>query len=175
MVIAINNSWQLCPWAEALYGADPTWWRSDRTPGPGFAGRRMTQDTNWRPGEAEALGLEVWPSVEAPGLSLAPPTIRRGGDEGGGGNSAFQAANIAVHEGAARVLLTGVDLTGTHWHGTHGEGLHNPEPGQMARWGRGWALALPDFAAAGVELLNCTRGGALEEVPRRPLEEALNP
>lgn len=171
--MAINSTWRLCPWAEALYAADPTWWRSDQAPAAGaFAGRRMTQDVNWKAvAEAEALGLDVWRSLDLPGLSLAAPTIHQGG------NSGYQACNVAVLEGASRVLLTGFDMAaaaaGLHWHGAHGAGLHNPEPGQMARWRASFAKALPDFAAAGVEILNCTRGGALDEVPRRPLEEAL--
>jgi hypothetical protein len=42
-VIAINNSWRLAPWADALYGCDYTWWHANRGV-PEFAGLKISQD-----------------------------------------------------------------------------------------------------------------------------------
>ncbi|HCZ48509.1 MAG TPA: hypothetical protein DCZ11_05850, partial [Gammaproteobacteria bacterium] len=58
-----------------------------------------------------------------PGLSASPLRIHQGG------NSGYQALNLAVLLGAERVILLGYDMHGGHWHGRHGGRLNNPEPG----------------------------------------------
>ena len=42
-VIVINESYQLCPWADVLYGCDAQWWRL-RSGVNGFRGMKVSQD-----------------------------------------------------------------------------------------------------------------------------------
>ena len=42
-VVAINESWRLCPWADMLYACDGTWWKK-RNGVPEFTGLRVSQD-----------------------------------------------------------------------------------------------------------------------------------
>src|SRR5690606_20149057 len=126
-VIVINNSWQLAPWADLLYACDGRWWETYR---PEFSGLRVSQDP--RAGEFNALRV---PSVPEPGLSLDPLRIHRGG------NSGYQALNLAVLLGCARVLLVGYDMKGDHWHPPHQDS--NPDEGRFACWRQNFATTLP--------------------------------
>lgn len=111
------------------------------------------------------------PSVDEPGLSLDPLRIHQGG------NSGFQALNLAVLLGARRVLLLGFDLGRRggrrHWHGDHPGDLNNPDETNFAWWRTAFAGAVPDLARAGVAVVNCTPGSALDCFPMAPLEAAL--
>lgn len=92
-----------------------------------------------------------------------------------GGNSGYQAVNLAYLLGASRICLLGYDMqpTGgkTHWHGDHKK-LSNPTPGSYKRWRQHFTRLHQDLVAEGVELINCTRETALT-VPRMELEQCL--
>jgi hypothetical protein len=73
-----------------------------------------------------------------------------------GGNGGYQALHLAVHAGAARVLLFGFDMRGSHWHGDHEAPLRNPKPHQFANWIERFAAVAPELARRGVDVVNCT-------------------
>lgn len=103
-------------------------------------------------------------------LLTAPPGII-----GAGGNSGFQALNLAVQWGAARILLVGYDMTlahGIHWHGRHGAGLHNPTDRSVARWRRAFDAAADTLAALGVQVVNTSPISALRRYPKQSFQEA---
>ncbi len=112
------------------------------------------------------------PSVDEPGLSFDPMVIHQGA------NSGFQALNLAVLMGAARVLLLGYDMGSsdakTHWHGNHPAGLNNPGAQNFANWIAAFNSAAGQAIAAGIDIVNCTPGGALDCFARQELSEALN-
>lgn len=97
-VIAVSDSWQLAPWADALVSADAGWWRHKS---PVFHGKRYT--------------LGTYPDVEK--LEGIPM----------GTNSGLLGIHVAVMMGATKVLLLGVDLHGTHFFGPHTT-LRNTKP-----------------------------------------------
>lgn len=104
-------------------------------------------------------------------ILTAPP-----GTIGWGGNSGFQALNLAVQWGAARVVLVGYDMTlahGTHWHGRHGAGLHNPTDRSIARWRAVLDGAAEQLAALGIDVVNTSAISALTRYRRASLEEAV--
>lgn len=138
-----------------LYACDYKWWDHYR---PAFGGLKVTQDQR----AADEFGLLRVPSVDEPGLSLSPLRIHQGG------NSGYQALNLAVLLGAERVILLGYDMHGGHWHGRHGGGLNNPEPGNFARW-----IAAFRTVRAPVPIINCTPGSALDAFPVANLEDVL--
>lgn len=73
---------------------------------------------------------------------------------GSGGNSGFQAINIAVQFGATRIGLVGFDIGGGHWHGPHRKGLKNPTEAEMRRWRTSLDRAISDLSAMGVVVIH---------------------
>lgn len=96
---------------------------------------------------------------------------------GSGGNSGFQAVNLAVMTGARRVVLLGFDMGfdgAKHWHSDHeGAGLSNPDQRFLAQSARILDRAAADIAARGIEVVNASRQTALRAFRRAPLKEAL--
>jgi hypothetical protein len=95
---------------------------------------------------------------------------------GGGGNSGFQAINLAVQFGAARIVLVGFDMTlahGAHWHGRHPARLNNPTMVTTAKWRERLDAVAPAFAALGIEVLNASPISALTAYRKVSIEEAL--
>ena len=102
--------------------------------------------------------------------------VDRPGILGDGGNSGFQAINLAVQCGAAKIILIGFDMRldhGVHWHGKHGRGLNNPSERNLAKWRRGLDGLAPWFDALGVRVINCSAVSALEAYPKMSLTGAL--
>lgn len=91
-----------------------------------------------------------------------------------GGNSGFQAVQLAILFGAARVILLGYDMQATggklHWHGNHA-GIGNPVPDRMPKWIE--AFGQMAKAVRGVKIINATRETALRCFKRLPLDDCL--
>ena len=161
-VIAINDAYRLAPWADVLYACDGSWWQAHDGV-PGFRGMKISTTKN-----AKQWGLCVELGADE-GLSLDPTTLCHGG------NSGYQAVNLAVLFGAARILLLGYDCKPdpegkTHFFGVH---RHNPVAPPFAIFAMHWPSIVAPLRAAGVEIWNCTRSTALTCFPRVSLEEAL--
>jgi hypothetical protein len=164
-VVAINDNHRLAPWADVLYACDGQWWRHYEGV-PEFGGQKWTQDAD----AASRYGLNYIQGYHRNGLSLDRGAIHYGG------NSGFQALNLAVHMGARRIILLGFDMQlgadgKRHWFGNH--------PGKLnlqstyEGWRDFFAKAVPDLARLGVEVINATRETALTCFPREPLRQAL--
>lgn len=162
--IAVNNAYRLAPWADVLYAADRKWWTWHHGV-PEFQGLKFALEP----------GADVWPGVTVlkdtgyDGLELEAGGLRSGG------NSGYQALGLAVHLGAARVLLFGYDMTlgphgETHWHEPHPDGgvRFNPE-----RWVPNFQTLVAPLNALGVEVINCSRRTMLTCFPQQPIETAL--
>lgn len=96
-------------------------------------------------------------------LTETPGTI------GDGGNSGFQALNIAVQFGAKRIVLVGFDMRldrGIHWHGRHPKGLNNPQDLNIVRWRKAINGAAVELAELGVEVLNASPVSTLTAFPK---------
>ena len=154
-VIVINNSWQLAPHADLLYACDSKWWNAYR---PAFRGIRITHAQ-----QASRWGCRRVRGVKRRGLSMSPERLHTGG------NSGYQALNLAVLMGAARILLIGFDMHGQHWHGNH-VGMANPEAQTFQKWIAAFRTTTTDLRRAGVEVWNCTPGSKIDCFPRAPLE-----
>lgn len=157
--IAINNTHELAPWADALYGADASWWHT-HPEAIRFRGIKITASPACRFDEVKLLR-----NTGAEGFDPDPSGLRTGG------NGGYAGAHIAAQGGADRILLCGFDMRGGHWHPPH-EG-RNPKPSSLVRW----ALRFEGLKAAldprGVEVINCTPGSAITCFRSLPLEEAL--
>jgi len=168
-VIAINESFKLCPWAEILYGCDKAWWDHHRGL-PDFAGLRLCHD-----GTACQYykGLQrIW--IDNPAgdeLLFDRPTYL-----GAGGTSAFQAMNLALQFGATGILLVGVDCTlehGEHWFGRYPSPMNNPAQSNVVRWKKAFDGAAYGLRKRGIDVVNCSPISALVNYPKMTIPEAL--
>ncbi len=168
-VMAINNTWQPAPWADVLYACDGAWWKCEDL---GYGQHALREF-----GGLLVSGHSNVPGTRHIAVNTVNDELYPGSTFGGGGNSAFQAINIAVLWGADRILLTGVDCMnpGEHWHGPHTniKPLVNSRQSTMDNWKKAFSTVAPLLAARGVEVINCTRQTALECFPRAKMEGVL--
>ncbi|MCR5875165.1 hypothetical protein LRS10_13790 [Phenylobacterium sp. J426] len=165
-MLAVNESWRLAPWADVLYACDPGWWVYRRGV-PEYLGLKVTADL----GAAETFGLQHVALAEREHQILTTP-----GRIGCGGNSGFQALNLALQFGAPRIVLVGLDYSasaGVHWHGRHRGHLSNPTAARLAEWARRLDAQAVALAELGVEVLNASPASALTAFRKISLEEAL--
>ena len=169
-VIAIKENVQLCPWADVVYGCDAAWWRNvDGL--PDYRGLKVTATPRLHEKFPDVHLAQITdPSCDA--LMLSKPGVI-----GSGGNSGFQALNLAVQFGAARILLIGFDMSdanGTHWYGpAEGKGRSNPGEWNFRRWRAAFGTASGQLKLAGVQVLNVSEQSALTCFPKLPLDQAL--
>jgi hypothetical protein len=164
-VIAINDAYRLCPWADVLYGCDAAWWNYHQGV-PTFAGLKYSL-------EAKAA---VWPGVQVlrnagrEGLSLERDALCTGL------NSGYQSLNCAVHLGAKRILLLGYDMQTakgkSHWFGEHPPTLSRGS--QYQKFREHFATLVEPLRQLGIEVLNCTPNSALRCFPMATLHDALS-
>lgn len=163
--IAINTSYQMAPWADVLYACDVQWWR-DHDWAQDFAGMKFARRFGQKPYPHGVQGLR---DTGSHGLELDPTGIRTGR------NSGYQALNVAVHLGAARILLLGYDMSKdpkgrSHWHPPHRTGAQ-ASPYDAFR--RAFESTVEPLRALGIEVINCSRRTELTTFPRVRLEDAL--
>jgi hypothetical protein len=169
-VLAVNDAWRLMPWADALYACDAAWWQLHT--GTGFTGDKWSShhaNGNDKLAVAERYGLALVQGKTEKGFSTDPSCIHYGG------NSGFQAINLAMLFGARRIVLVGFNLQPlggqVHFFGDHPKGLR-----QTARYER----FLPAFneaakrLPAGVEIINATPDSALKCFPCMPIDAAFD-
>lgn len=150
-IIAVNNSWRAAPFCSAIYAADFAWWRE-------HAGKIPVSAARWCGSRYTAIHF---------GINYLQTAIP------GSFNSGQRAIELAVTQGASRILLVGYDCSlsrGIHWHGPHTE-LSNPTPASVAAWHREYELTTATLAD--VEVINCSRYTELEAFPCGRLEDYL--
>jgi len=147
-VVAVNRSFELVPWADALYAADTGFWTA-------YAGARAFRGIKLCSENVMAV-----PSVQPVKIARANTglremqMLREPGLIGSGGNSGFQALNWAVQTGGNPVCLVGFDLCGKHWHPDHGPNLRNPMDWNLRQWARTLDDQADTLASWGVRVLN---------------------
>lgn len=162
--VAVNNAYQLAPWASALYAADYKWWVWHKGC-PGFTGLKYTVT---RPTIRVFRDVRLLRRSGEDGIDRKPDALRMGR------NSGYQALNLAVHLGAKRIILLGFDMqrgpqNEAHWHGEHPDFSRSPFPIFI----RKFETAVKPLQQAGIAVVNCSRQTALHCFPEQPLEEAL--
>lgn len=157
-VIAINDAFRLAPWAAMLYAADTQWWRVNAQDALQFQGLKVTAHES-----CEFKAVQLLRRTGTEGFDEDPRCLRTGG------NSGYQALHVALHAGAARILLLGYDMGGPHFFGRHRAPLRNTDPATFVTW----MARFRALAGRGAEVVNCTPGSALSCFPRMDLAEAL--
>lgn len=159
-VIAINDNYQIAPWADILYACDLKWWDWHKG-APSFGGSKWTMDIH----AANKYQLNYIEGRAGVGLCNEEGVVHTGG------NSGFQAINLALQFGASRVVLTGYDMKlasngASHWFGDH--------PDLVRSGYERWLLSFKQAADQKlIEIINCTRDTALDMFQRCPITEAL--
>jgi hypothetical protein len=149
--VVTNTTFRMAPWADMLFGFDARWWAT-KDPATGLThAQESARDFAGRRITKSQLGTTY-------------------------GISGTCAIAMAVHGGAARIILLGFDSTfgpkgERHWHGNHPGGLGNCA--SIARWPGHFKRTKRMADAAGVRILNCSRRTALDCFERVPLEQAL--
>lgn len=180
-VIAVNNAYQLAPWADILYFCDEKWWCWHHG-GTDADGVRHKADPRYHDFKGlkvalcNANTLHREPAVRViqnydanPGLCEIPDGVYTGRSSG------YQAINLAAHLGAARVLLLGFDMRAhgerTHWHMEHKRKTARDDfEREMLPW---FKTLVEPCRRRGLELINCTPGSAITCFPCMTLAEAL--
>lgn len=165
-VIAINDAVQVAPWADVLYSSDRTWWERHHT--VPFTGLRFSVGSRVHAANAyrACAAIQVLENTGIVGLELAPTGLRTGQ------NSGHAAINLAVHLGAARIILLGYNMgcvgRATHFNGApHGASQHYPLFRQHA------ATLVQPLKDAGVAVVNCTPRTQLTAFPLADLRDVL--
>lgn len=167
-LVVVNDAYRLASWADVLYAADAKWWKWHQdVPDEALPARKYTLQRTaiaYRP----SVELLNWDGQAA--LTENPAYVRLGGHSG------YQAINVAVHLGAARIVLLGYDMQAAvdgrqHFHGDHPDGTH---PKYLYRIGTFKSLQLA-LALRGIPLVNASRATAIPAsiIPRQSLEVAL--
>lgn len=165
-VIAINDAYQLCPFADVVYWADTRWFRlhherlADHT-----APFKVTRaDPEFR---HQVSPLYVLKLAAGYGLSSSHDTIT--GIDGGA-----NAINVAHLLGAGTIVLLGYDMRANgHWHNGH-EGM---KPTDQTVYDRDYIPAYGRLALSaqklGLKILNATTGSALKCFETARLDKVL--
>lgn len=162
-VIAINDAYRLAPWADVLWFCDRKWFDWHRAGVMAFTGQVATLENY----DLRAVLPRLWclHNVGQTGLYAERWGVMTGG------NSGYQAINLAVHLGVRRILLLGFDMKPGHWFGDH----PRPTPPHVYA-----GTMLPKFPTLveplkkrGVEVINCTPGSALDVFPKANLASCL--
>lgn len=173
-VIAVNTSYQLCPWADVLYGCDVNWWKTARG-APEFKGLKIGFDIDGSMPFADVRRIKIrgW---ERRTNWTNEILVDKYGEIGAGANSSYQACNLAVQFGVKGILLLALDMNANgkaHWHGQHPYPLVNPMQSNFSMWIKHFAEAAPMFNKLGVEVFNCTMTSALSGYLKMPIEDVL--
>jgi len=184
-VIVINTSYRLLYNADILYFSDTKWWDDHRSEVRRcFLGWQITM------GHPKLECCRSLRQGTQLGLSHDPGTLCHGG------NSGYQAINLAYLFGACRIVLLGYDMRVVpmtyqddqghirdtrgrysgqiYWHSGHGRETIASYSRRVKYWiPMFWSLVQP-LRKAGVEVVNCSPGSALPCWPIRPLDEILD-
>lgn len=170
-VIAIKEAAvDLCPWADTVYGCDAAWWKH-RNGLPKFGGLRI----GWEPKIATSFPDVRLIEIRDPNCDAI--LCDEPGSIGSGGNSGFQALNLAVQFGITRILLIGFDMnvrSGVHFYGRNDwPGSRNPAQMIFKRWCAAFESATARLQSRGIEVVNASAVSDLNCFPKATVEETL--
>src|SRR3546814_326343 len=170
-IYAVNDAYRKIPCADVLYAADLEW-------GDLHESTSRTVGERWTCNDEAAkkyglLHITCRHHTRAKKyFDASGHGVLSGGHGMHGGNSGFQALNLAFAQGVRDAVLLGFDLGGTHFFGDHPPSIAKTSP--FEAWRSGWRAAAPEIAAAGMVGRNATRGGRRDCLPRDRKGKRLN-
>ncbi len=186
--IAVNDAYLLAPWADVCYFADSKWWKwhTDGIDKPVVE----LKAAEVRERFASFKGQKC--SIEGGGDNITDDAVHmlrnanfpyhsRGlsKDQGAlvtGWNGGFQVLNMAALAGVKRALLLGYDGQPDKNGRGHFHGEHPRITGQDAypMFRQSFSAAEQALIDAGVQVINCSPGSAIESFPKMAIEDALS-
>lgn len=191
VVVAVNDTIRLAPWANVIYSSDQLWWSRNHKKAKLLAeehgnllirinpkkGQMWPTNKNHCSGCRRILapnarcwceGIVTLENDGPVGLSLKEDTICYGD------NSGYAAINVAVHLGAKRILLLGYDMEHDpngrrHFYDTHAQYITSP----FYKFRKRFATIVEPLKEAGVSVINCSRRTALDAFPTAALRDVL--
>jgi len=159
----------MLPDAPYHYACDGKWWDHHyKAVKAGFSGQSYTINDLEHPERNPKSEYELNRYNSTYGDGLGEKSLHYGA--AGGGNSGFQAVNLAYLLGAKTIILLGFDMFGTHYFGKHPGNLDVSSPFKSFMH----SFELIDTEKHGIEIINCTRSTALTCFPKMSLESALS-
>ncbi|RWC29839.1 MAG: hypothetical protein EOS70_23410 [Mesorhizobium sp.] len=166
-VIAVKSAWKVYPSADVLFFADGRWWR----------------EKGLRPGTEDFSGLIVTTALEVGDprvekIKKTAPTRFSGNpaEVALARSSTTGAINLAIHFGAKKIVLLGVDAKPAADGTRHNHKLKWPWPLRPSCW-KDQAMEFegvaPSAVAMGVEIVNANPDSAITTWPRLPFEDCL--
>lgn len=159
----INDAYRIVPYLDHLYACDPRWW--DLHVKKGWVMDYLC-DSMWTQDKATAKQYKLsWVAGagEGDGVGLYDKARDR---IFYGGNSGYQAINVALHMGFERMILCGYNMTIGHFFGEH-EGIPNTNLGTF----------IPRFLNIQRQyrdrIVNCTPNTKLTAFEKRNLSDVL--
>jgi hypothetical protein len=153
-VIAINDAIYPCWWADIGYACDEKWWKYHGSL-PAFAGERVSLEPT------PFKSVLVAPRYAGGGIDPKGRALATGAP---GGNSGYQALQIAVHCGAARIILVGYDMRGKHWFGDHPIRVGGVDP-PFSDFIAAFVAIVPELERHKVKVLNASPKSELKCFP----------
>jgi hypothetical protein len=136
---------------------------------PEFTGIKLAHDTSVCVGYRDVNKIEI---QDHDRFLLDQPGVI-----GSGGNSGFQAVNIAAQFGASRILLIGFDMhsgSGLHWYGRNAwRGANNPAATNLMRWRDAFTSQAQVIRRYGIEVVNASPDSAVRCFQMSSIEETL--
>lgn len=170
-VIAINDAYQLAPWADILYAPDAQWWkRTIAVPHLPLLRYTLQPDA-----QRYRDRVTVLPFTGQDGIDWTPMRVRTGRHGG------YSAINIACHLQPSRIVLLGYDLQPSPTYQHHFADLHAVTIGRTltryAAWLPRYNGLAAELASHGIEIVNASRQTAIPDdmIHRMDLGEALRP
>jgi hypothetical protein len=163
--IAVNSTFKRAPWATIVYAGDFMWWKvyHKEVAAACPAAERWTGDQK----SSQNYKINRMKCVNRPGLGLQHTHM--------GGNSGYQAINLAFLFGCRRILLLGFTMREIggrkHWHEDHPQPLVQkilPD-----EWRHKFEALAKDLRRENCQVINCDPLSALTCFPMGDIEEEL--
>lgn len=164
--IAVNQSFELTPWAEWLHFADCEWWKWNRAEVLAqWKGLISTATSDVKDCNHPRL-LRYW--RDRRNFSLVPNTLH-------GWDSGTQAVNLAYHLGAKKIVLFGIDMQtdpagATQWHNKH---KRQTRAANYPKFAASLTQSVLKLESLGVRVVRATEPG-IPEAPYEPLERCFS-
>ena len=164
--MTVNNAWKMCPDADVQYGGDLKWWVN-------YLNECKATGERWTcsPDAAHKFGLYWVRQIKKErGLQTKRWCVNSGG------NSGFQAINLAWQKGARKIILVGFDMSrqnGAHFDGEHKPGMLSAPEGHIRAWRRHMKYLARDLRHSDVRVWNCSEFTELECFEKERLESLI--
>lgn len=167
-VIAVNDSYKLCPWADMVFACDVKWWIHNR------------EGISYHPNcwTLEDIGCHFNKRFDRPILNEIPYTTEFGiySDKvHHASNSGYVAIQVARILGAKKIILIGFDHQHTdnkrHWFGDHDKKVFSKNADNVDKWVTDIDHLL--LHMSDVDIVNCSLQTAITGCRRSFIENEL--